>query len=73
MSMASQTLEIWVQEGEVRRQLEGDELKVFLAHQKQLQDEEKAKVQASLDAEIKRKALLEKLGITEDEAKLLLS
>lgn len=71
--MALQTPEIWVQEGDVRRQLEGDELDAFIAHQNEIQFQEEAKAQAVIEAEAKRKALLEKLGITEDEAKLLLS
>lgn len=74
MFMATQTPEeIWAQVGDERHLLEGAELEAFLAHRKEIAAEEKAKKEAELQAAAKRQALLEKLGITEDEAKLLLS
>jgi len=56
-----------------RKKLEGDELKEFLAQSAIDQAiEAERKVEADIKAKAKS-ALLEKLGITEDEAKLLFS
>jgi predicted Ser/Thr protein kinase len=66
------TEEIWVGENDVRRKLEGDELTEFLESraraQKAKDDAEALEVQRAIE----KAALLERLGITEDEAKLLL-
>lgn len=71
--MATQTPnEIWVQVGDERRLLEGAELEAFLAHKEEIAAQEQAKKDAEEKAATKRQALLDKLGITEDEAKLLL-
>ena len=66
------TEEIWIGENDVRRQLKGDELKAFLAMRAEIK---KAKDDAELEAAqraIDKAALLERLGITADEAALLL-
>lgn len=66
------TEEIWIGENDVRRKLQGEELKEFLASRARAQ---KAKDDAEADAAqraIDKAALLERLSITEDEAKLLL-
>lgn len=52
--------------------LEGDELDAFLSQRKK-DAEEAAAFDAKMEAEVAaRKAILEKLGLTEQEAKLLL-
>ena len=67
------TEEIWIGENDVRRKLEGDELAEFLASrarsQKVKDDEEFLAAQRAVD----KAALLDRLGITADEAALLLS
>lgn len=67
------TEEIFVGIDGVRVKLEGEALQAFLA-ERQAEAEALAKAKADLLAkEEKRKNLLEKLGLTEDEAKLLLA
>lgn len=51
--------------------LEGNELKEFLANEKAVIEAEKAKADADAQKAAEKIALLAKLGITEDEAKLL--
>ena len=66
------TQEIWIGENDVRRKLEGEELKAFLAMRAEIK---KAKDDAEAEAAqraIAKAALLERLGITADEAALLL-
>jgi hypothetical protein len=66
------TEEIWIGENDVRRQLEGEELEAFLAMRAEIK---KAKDDAEAEAAqraIAKAALLERLGITADEAALLL-
>ena len=71
--MASQTAnEIWVQEGDERRKLEGAELQNFLEHAAELEAKHEAEETAKAEAKAKRDALLQKLGITEEDARLLL-
>jgi hypothetical protein len=53
--------------------LAGDELKAFLDNEAKNAAEEKAKAEAEAKAESDKAALLAKLGITSDEAKMLLS
>lgn len=77
MYMATQTEEIWITEDDLRRKLEGDELKNFLA-QREADAEAAAKAKAAEEAEKAQQAaikaeVLKRLGITEDEAKALLS
>ena len=65
--------EIWIGENDVRRKLEGDELSEFLAVRAEIK---KAKDEAEAIATqraTEKAALLERLGITADEAALLLS
>lgn len=70
--MATKTDEIWIGEDDERRKLEGAELEAFLADREaiRLQNEEReaeAKAKATAKAE-----LLDRLGISAEEAKLLL-
>ena len=70
--MATATNEIWVSNEEGQRKLEGEELAAFL-EQKAKDQVEAEKLQAKLQAKAAaRAALLERLGITADEAALLL-
>ena len=67
------TEEIWIGENDIRRKLEGEELKDFLAVRakiKQMKDEAEA---VEAQRQIDKAALLDRLGITEEEAKLLLA
>lgn len=66
------TEEIWIGENDVRRKLEGEELAEFLAVRAEIQKaKDDAETKAAQRAEAKA-ALLERLGITTDEAALLL-
>jgi hypothetical protein len=53
----------------IDREMTDAEHSVYLAEQQEIADQEAAAIQAALD----KAALLEKLGITAEEAKLLLS
>lgn len=53
--------------------LEGDELAAFLANEKVVADTEKAKADAEAVKAAEKAALLTKLGITAEEAALLLA
>jgi hypothetical protein len=71
--MATATNDIFISNEEGQRKLEGAELEAFLADREAIrleiaQREAEAQVKATAKA-----ALLERLGITEDEAKLLLA
>jgi hypothetical protein len=71
--MATQSKEIWIQDGDERRKLEGQELIDYEANIALVVAEvEAAKAKIEADAEAKS-ALLTKLGITAEEAQLLLS
>jgi hypothetical protein len=70
--MDTTTPEIWVSNEEGQRKLEGAELEDFFADREAIAleiAEREAQARAKADA---KAALLERLGITEDEAKLLL-
>jgi hypothetical protein len=70
--MATTTHEIWVSNEEGKRKLEGAELSAFLEQQAKDQLEAE-KLQSQIKAKADAKAaLLERLGITADEAALLL-
>jgi hypothetical protein len=58
---------------EITTPLEGAELKAYLDNEAKNAAEEKAKAEAEAKAEADKAALLTKLGISADEAKLLLS
>ena len=58
---------------EIVTPLEGDELKAYLDNEAKNAAEEKAKAETKANAEADKAALLAKLGITADEAKMLLS
>jgi len=68
-----QTEKIIVSNKNGQRELEGQELEDFLTDRAKMQAEVKA-IEAEAEAKAQAKAaLLERLGITADEAKLLLS
>jgi hypothetical protein len=64
--------EIWVGENDVRRKLEGKELEAFLAMRKEIADSKLAEAAAEEAKATAKAALLNRLGITADEASLLL-
>ena len=65
--------QIFVQVGDERIELTGEALEAFLANRAQLQAAEAAR-QAELDAKAAQKtAILERLGLTEEELKVVLS
>jgi hypothetical protein len=71
--MVLTTNEIWIGEDDNRRQLQGSELEAFIADREALRlQTEKQETEAKAKASSKV-ALLERLGITADEAALLLS
>ena len=63
--MAKSTTEHWAQDGERRYKLEGEELAQFL------QEKEDAKL-AEENQIAKKKAIFEKLGLTEEEINAIL-
>ena len=70
--MATKTDEIWIGEDDERRKLEGAELEAFLADREAIRlevEKRDAEVKAKADA---KAALLDRLGITVEEAALLL-
>ena len=70
--MATKTDEIWIGEDDERRQLQGAELEVFLADREAIRleiEEREAQAQAKATA---RQAVLDRLGITSEEAQLIL-
>ena len=65
------TQEIWIGDNNVRRQLEGAELEEFLAEIAKMQKaKEDAEAEAAARA-IAKTALIQRLGITAEEATLL--
>lgn len=64
--------EIWIGENDVRRKLEGEELEAFLAMRKEIADSKLAEATAEEAKATAKAALLDRLGITADEAALLL-
>ena len=70
--MATATEEIWISNEEGQKKLEGAELEAFLADRAAVHveiEKQKAESQSKANA---RAALLDRLGITPEEAKLLL-
>jgi hypothetical protein len=71
--MATATPDIWISNEEGQRKLEGAELEAFIADREAiLSDIQDREAQKEAKATAKA-ALLERLGITDDEAKLLLA
>jgi hypothetical protein len=66
------TEEIWIGENDVRRKLEGVELAEFLSMRAKMNKAKKDEEVATAQRAEAKAALLERLGITEDEAKLLI-
>lgn len=73
MFMATPSNEVKIQIGDEVRVLEGDELIAFNNMRAELQAEAEARKAEAEARETARKALLTKLGITAEEAKLLLA
>jgi hypothetical protein len=71
--MAIQTKKIIVSDDGNDRELSGQELTDFIAQQAKDKAESDALIAANEAKIAQRSALLERLGLTEDEAKLLLS
>ena len=71
--MATQEVKVFVQENDEKRELTGDELANYLAQAKIDAEAyaEQLKVEKAIDE--KKAELLDRLGITADEAKLLLA
>jgi hypothetical protein len=65
--------EIWIGENDVRRKLEGDELSEFLAVRAEIKKAKDEAETLATQRAMEKAALLERLGITADEAALLLS
>jgi len=59
--------------GDERVKLEGDELALYYANEAAAAQKEKDETKAALDKAANKAALLTKLGITADEAALLLA
>lgn len=62
--------EIWVQEDNVRRKLEGEELQAFLADRAAIQAQQQAEEEAKAAQQLIRESALAKLaalGLTEEE------
>lgn len=66
------TLGIYIGDNDERRLLEGNELVAFVAMRKDAADAKEAQEAAQVSAVIAKAALLKRLGITTDEAALLL-
>lgn len=73
MYMATKSDSIFVTEDGVRRQLEGEELAEFLFQRDKDLADKAAKLAELEQKQLAKNALLERLGITAEEAKLLLS
>ena len=71
--MDTKSEEIFVTEDGVRRQLEGEELLQFLSQREKDIADKAARLAELQQKEASKSALLDRLGITADEAKLLLS
>jgi hypothetical protein len=71
--MVTSSNEIWVQDGDEKRKLDGAELSTYVANQALIIAEVAAATEAAKVKVAEKTALLTKLGITEDEAKLLLA
>jgi hypothetical protein len=66
--------EIWVQEDDVRRKLEGEELQAFLADRAAMQAQKQAEEEAKAAKQLVRESALAKLaalGLTEEELSTL--
>jgi uncharacterized protein YdbL (DUF1318 family) len=70
--MATQEVKVFVQENDVKRQLVGEELTDYLAQAKLDAEAFAEQLKAEKAMEAKKAALLDRLGITAEEAKLLL-
>jgi hypothetical protein len=74
MVMASKKLteEIWVQENDVKRQLDGEELATFISNRAQIQLEiDTQQAEQELKKELKKSAYT-KLGLTKEEIDAIL-
>lgn len=71
VTMASD--EIWIGDNDVRRKLEGAELAEFLAVRAEIQKLKEDETDRAAQRALDKAALLDRLGLTADEAALLLS
>lgn len=71
--MATQEVKVFIQENDQVRELQGDELTAFLAQREADAAEAAAQQELLNQIEAQKAALLDRLGITANEAKLLLS
>lgn len=71
--MATQEVKVFVQENGNKRELIGQELADYLAQAKIDADAYAAQLEAEKAIKAQKAALLDRLGITADEAKLLLA
>jgi hypothetical protein len=71
--MATKTEEIWIGEDDARRKLEGAELDAFLADREAIEKQKDEQEFLAAQRAVDKAALLDRLGITADEAALLLS
>jgi len=69
--MATETDEIWIGEDDTRRQLKGAELEDFLADRAATRLEMEERVAQAQTKAAARKAVLNRLGITEEEAQAI--
>jgi hypothetical protein len=65
--------EIWIGDNDVRRKLDGAELSEFLAVRAEIQKLKDDELARAAQREVDKAALLDRLGLTADEAALLLS
>ena len=65
--------EIWIGDNDVRRKLEGAELAEFLAVRAEIQKLKEDETDRAAQRALDKAALLDRLGLTADEAALLLS
>lgn len=71
--MATQEVKVFVQENEIKRELIGQELADYLAQAKLDADAYAEQVKVEKAIEAKKAEVLNRLGITAEEAKLLLA
>jgi hypothetical protein len=71
--MATQEVKVFVQENEIKRELVGQELANYLAQAKLDAEEYAKQLEVEKALEAKKAELLNRLGITAAEAKLLLA
>jgi len=64
--------EIWVQEDNIRRKLEGEELQAFLVDRAATQAQQQAQEETKAIKAAQKTAILERIGLTEEELQIVL-